>query len=309
MRELLLSWKRGLNINDIISRKGWSSLFSLLMTKVALGVIGVGILVAWITWGDGEVKRIIWITSEAHAKAERVSTKVVVSLTEEGLRGMFTLRGMGPNSHNLRPRTAQNFKVFQNSIANDALRQGKPPRSVHSFTSESIRKWVGSSRSCRILWPPWVHIRWQRRELQAQASDWVEAWTYQHVGYNGLYNTRDHRQVPRLPVPKCRLEVCWHPQWSWSYQQGPTSGLGSDLRLWRLLRAVSGSVTWNTSCRGWLRLQGPHLQRSWGEEEEVGRRARKRTSGHDGNYWHVLPGWPHRFLKAQTARCKMTKRL
>ena len=139
---------------------------------------------------------------------------------------------MGPKSHNLRPRTAHNFKVFQNSISSHVLRQGKPPRSVHSFTSESIRKWVGSSRSSRLLWPAWVHIRWQRRELQAQASDWVEAWTYQHVGYNGLYNTRDHRQVPRLPVPKCRLEVCWHPQWSWSHQQGPTSWLGSDLRLW-----------------------------------------------------------------------------
>merc|ERR1712232_1090821 len=60
-----------------------------------------------------------------------------------------------------------------------------------------------------------------------------------------------------------------------------------------LLRDVQGPRPWHAWRQGRLRLQGSHLRRPSGEDQEALRRDRQRTSCDDGHHRNVLPGRPH----------------
>merc|ERR1719161_1579376 len=72
------------------------------------------------------------------------------------------------------------------------------------------------------------------------------------------------------------------------------NGLGADLGIRRLLRALAGPVPRDPSREGGLRVQGAHVQRPSGEREEARSRDSEWQAGDDGYHRDVLPGRAHR---------------
>ena len=93
-----------------------------------------------------------------------------------------------------------------------------------------------------------------------------------------------------LPVPICWAEVRRRPERLGCRVQGSCGRMGADRRLlWlcgvqRRLRGLQDRHS------GRLRLQGPDLLGSGGEDQEAFRRACQRPPGHDGHHRNVLPG-------------------
>ena len=82
-------------------------------------------------------------------------------------------------------------------------------------------------------------------------------WITHHFFFTSLEQIQgDHRQIPWILEPKCRLEVRRRPQRTSSHFQSASSGLGPNLGLHGLLRGFPRSVCWNSCCCRRLWLQG-----------------------------------------------------
>ena len=161
---------------------------------------------------------------------------------------------------------------------------------LHCFSFACLWEWAGCAGSCGFLGSSWARFGWQRSELWATSSDWVEAWSHFYARNDGIYYTGNHRQIPWLLVSFCWLEVCRCAQWSCRNLQSASSRLGSDFGLHGLLRSFSGPV-WRNSCFSWwLWMEAHHIYWSGGQEKKAQCRVGKRKTGDDGHHWHVLSG-------------------